>query len=205
MIGALGTSYIHTSGSDPLQLHDVLRITFTAPKLFLAGDDDESELLSIGLDRILDDQLTLLVPASRNPYTPGALSATIDFLYPRSTPATVADAVNDLLAAAAPAGFESLAPFDVRTVQKIIGAHAAVPGTRAAGAAAFGDDASSGRAASDATGLEQRDRDADPLEKIGAGLLTAGKVIAGVAIAGGIVYVVAQVAPLLNTAKRATS
>lgn len=205
MIGALSTKYVGTSGSDRLQLHDLFRITFVAPKEIFLSTDQESAEFGDGINRLYDDNGSILVPTSLNPYTPGTLTATIDFLYPSTAPASVADAINDLLDAGAPFGFDALAPFDITRVEKVIGAGALKPGTKAAGDAGYGPDAGDQRAKDDADAELERQKRQDALDKLFEGLATAGKIVAGVAIVGGIVYVVAQAAPFLKVAKKATS
>lgn len=129
------TSFSKTSPSDPLQFHDVFRITLSAPSHFFETAGADAEWFGQGLDNIWNsDALGAVTPyaPSSNPYNPGDLAETIDFLVAGNAAGSVADMLDTLRSASRGGGinFEDLVAVD--SVEKIVGINAIPPGTPAA-------------------------------------------------------------------------
>lgn len=195
------TTFDKTSSSDLAYLHDVFRVTLTAPSHFWETANVDSQWFGQGLQNIWDadtlDGLTPYAPA-QNPYAPGDLAATIDFLMADTGPTSVSDLLGALRSASEGGGlnFEELVTID--HVEKIVGANAIPAGTPAAASAVTGFDAQNQRNAEKATADAASRASGSWLDSLENTIGTAGKwvVIGGTAFV--VYYLVKKAGALRN-------
>lgn len=181
--------YVGLAAGDQLQYHDTLRVTFTAPSHWYWTAAYESEKFGDGLNNIFADYGLIAPPVSLNPYTPGAVSATVDFLYPGTQVRSAAEVVNDLLEASRGTfpGMDQLV--EISRVERVIGSGGADPGSQDAYNNVFGVDAGSDRSADDAAAAAAlaKTKDEGWLAQLEQELGTVGKVVVvGAGIGAGV-------------------
>lgn len=151
------TTFTNCAQTDPLNMHDAYRLTFTPNKgLFsaLIPNGTLSETLSTAMQNIFAagtiDGFTCWVNAlNSDPYQPGDLAETIDFLV-SSSGGQVADMLTAVLAVANDFSIfssDDLSSVVVATCERVIGAGAAVVGTPDADTAVYSAAAAAARSA----------------------------------------------------------
>jgi hypothetical protein len=154
------TTFTSCAQTDPLNMHDAYRLTFTPDKGILSAlipNGTLSDTLSTALQNIFAagtiDGITCWVNAlNSNPYTTGDLAETVDFLV-TSSGGQVSDMIAAVLSVANDFSIfssDDLSSVDVITCERVIGTNAAPPGTPDADNAVYSAAAAAARSASTA-------------------------------------------------------
>jgi hypothetical protein len=206
------TEFQNCSATDPLNQHEVYRVTVTPDKGILSAlipNGTLSDTLSAAMENIYNagtiDGVTVWVnPTYSDPYQPGDLADTFDVLVTNSG-GEVVDMLNAILAVANDFSVWSSADLSsvvVASVKRVVGAGAAQIGTPAADQAAYGAGAASDRsaasaAASAAAGVNQS---SNWLTTIENELGTAGKYVVWTAAGVALLYLVSAAKKLRRVA-----
>jgi hypothetical protein len=198
------TTFVRTSPSDQLRFQDVYRLTLTAPSHWFETSGADSEWFGQGLDNIWNaDGLDAVTPYApyANPYNPGDLAETIDFLVAGTAAHTVANMLDAIRVASRGGGinFQDLVAID--KVEKIVGDNAIPSGTNAAVGAVTSLDAQQQRTTTAAAADQAAKAAGSWLGDLESAVGTAGKWV----LIGGTAFVLYYFAKKAGTLRKLVS